>query len=87
MFVAVTAIKNQGDAFEKKTNAMKYLVTSLLLLSTAQLQAQTWKLNLETGATLSRLLPGKASTQGGSLSYGYSRPGVYIAPEVQLKIT
>lgn len=67
---------------------MKYLVTGLLLLSTVPLQAQTWKLNLETGATMSRLLPTAGSTrQGGNVSYGYSRPGVYIAPEVQLKIT
>lgn len=58
-----------------------------MLLSSAQIQAQTWKLNIETGATLSRLSPTKGSTQGSNLSYGYSRAGVYISPEVQLKIT
>lgn len=67
---------------------MKYLVTGLLLLGTSQIQAQTWKLNIETGTTLSRLNPSAGSSQrGGSLSYGYSRMGAYIAPEVQLKIT
>ncbi len=66
---------------------MKFVITSLLVVGPFCLSAQTWKLNIETGATLSRLLPSSGSTaKAGTLRYGYSRPGIYIAPEVQLKI-
>lgn len=66
---------------------MKFVVASLLAITPSCLIAQTWKLNVETGATLSRLLPSAGSSSAtGTLHYGYSQPGVYIAPEVQLKI-
>lgn len=66
---------------------MKFLVTVLLAIGPVCLSAQTWKLNLETGMTTSRLLPSSGCTPAtGTINYGYSKPGIYIAPEVQLKI-
>jgi hypothetical protein len=66
---------------------MKFVVASLLALSPFSLSAQNWRVNIEHGLTASRLLPSAGSTpESGSVRYGYSKPGVYIAPEVQLKI-
>jgi hypothetical protein len=66
---------------------MKHLLTGALILAVTGSQAQTWKLNMETGLTISKLQPGEGSTiKSGTLKYGYSQPGMYIAPEVQLKI-
>lgn len=86
-FSCLRSNKSSSVTFEEKQLIMKLVVTSLLILGPLCLSAQTWKLNIEHGITASRLLPSTGSTPAtGTIHYGYSKPGIYFAPEVQLKI-
>lgn len=65
----------------------KILALALVCGSLAKANAQTWKVNMESGFNVARLIPAQGSTTAnGSLHYRYTKPGVYLAPELQLRL-
>ncbi len=63
---------------------------ALLLLATTiynAAHAQDWEIHIATGTSLGKLLPTSGSTPVSSgLRYGFERPGIFVSPEVNVKL-
>lgn len=67
---------------------MKQIAAIALLAVSIPAGAQTWRINMESGVTLARLMPATGSSIAtGSLSYGFTKPGMYLGPELQIKLS